>query len=351
MTTATKDYYEILGVKKDVSTDEIKKAYRRLARKYHPDLNPGDKTAEQKFKEINEAYEVLGDPKKRTEYDQFGKIPPFEAFEGFRPFDFGFDFGGTEDIFADLFGRHRYEEAPMRGSDLETSLNISLEEAYKGVTKPITITKEIPCSICNGTGAEASRACSKCRGTGAIQQGRGFFKLTQTCPACRGRGKIITKVCKSCRGSGVTVITETIKVKIPPGADTGSRLKLTGMGGAGIKGGPPGNLYVELTIRPHSTFKRDGDDIYVEVPITIGTAVLGGKISVPTLDGYATMTLPPSTDSGKKFKLKGKGIPNPKTRTNGDEYVTIKIVVPKTVTNRVEEALQEIEKAYSNIKN
>jgi len=348
MPTATKDYYETLGVKKDASTDEIKKAYRRLARKYHPDLNPGDKTAEQKFKEINEAYEVLGDPKKRTEYDQFGKIPPFEAFEGFRPFDFGFDFGGTEDIFADLFGRHRYEEAPMRGSDLKTSLNISLEEAYKGVTKPITITKEIPCSICNATGAEASQACSKCRGTGAIQQGRGFFRLTQTCPACRGRGKIITTVCKSCRGSGVTVITETIKVKIPPGADTGSRLKLTGMGGAGIKGGPPGNLYVELSIRAHSTFKRDGDDIYVEVPITISEAVLGGKISVPTLDGYATMTLPPGTDSGKKFKLKGKGIPNPKTRTNGDEYVTIKIVVPKTVTNRVKEALQEMEKAYKS---
>lgn len=349
MVTATKDYYEVLGVKKDASQDEIKKAYRRLARKYHPDLNPGDKTAEQKFKEINEAYEVLGDSKKRAEYDQFGKIPPFEAFEGFRPFDFGF--GGFEDMFSDLFGMRKSEEMPIRGSDLVTRLDITLEEAYRGATKPITITKEIPCSICNGTGAEASQACSKCRGTGAIQQGRGFFRLTQTCPACRGRGNIITKVCKSCRGSGVTVITETIKIKIPPGADTGSRLKLTGMGGAGIKGGPPGNLYVELTIRPHSTFKRDGDDIYVEVPVTIGEAVLGGKINVPTLDGYATMTLPPGTDSGKKFKLKGKGIPNPKTRTNGDEYVTIKIVVPKTVTNKVKEALQEMEKAYGNIKN
>lgn len=349
MATATKDYYDILGVKKDASQEEIKKAYRRLARKYHPDLNPGNKSAEQKFKEINEAYEVIGDPKKRAEYDQFGRVPPFEGgegFEWFRPFDFGFG----EDMFSDLFGRRYVEEVPLRGPDLVTPVDITLEEAYKGVTKPITITREIPCSACNGTGAEGSQTCPNCKGTGTIRERRGFFGLTQTCPQCKGRGKMITKACRACRSSGRTVITETIKVKVPPGADTGKRLRLSGMGGAGLRGGPPGNLYIEVTVKPHSVFRRDGDDIYVDVPVTIGEAVLGGKIDVPTLDGYATMTLPPGTDSGKRFRLKGKGIPDTKTGLKGDEYVTIKIVVPKKVTARTKEALQEVEKAYGGEK-
>jgi len=346
MVTATKNYYEVLGVKRDASQEEIKRAYRRLARKYHPDLNPADKVAEQKFKEINEAYEVLGDPKKRAEYDQSGKVPPFEwtGFEGFRPYDFGF--GGFEDIFSDLFGRRRGENAPLRGRDIVTNLELSLEEAYKGVTRPVTITREIPCSVCNGTGAETSQICSNCKGTGTTVQGKGIFKLTQPCPVCKGRGKIITRSCRTCRGSGMVSITETVKVKVPAGADTGKRLRLQGMGGAGLRGGPPGDLHIELTVKPHPIFKRDEADIYVEVPVTIGKAVLGGKIDVPTLDGYAAMTLPPSTDSGKKFKLKGKGIPDPKTGLRGDEYVTIKIVVPKTVTGKTREALQEIEKAY-----
>ncbi|MBI4653664.1 MAG: molecular chaperone DnaJ [Nitrospirae bacterium] len=349
MTTATKDYYEMLGVKRDASQDEIKRAFRKLARKYHPDLNLGDKSSEQKFKEINEAYEVLGDPKKRADYDQFGKTP-FEAgargFEGFRPFDFGFDFGGAEDIFANLFGSRRGEEIPLRGADLATSIEISLEEAYKGVSKPITLTREISCSACKGTGAETSQTCSNCKGAGVIQQGKGYFRVSQTCPSCKGAGKIITKACKSCRGSGTVLVTETIKVKIPPGAHTGSRLKLKGMGGAGIKKGHLGNLYIELTVKPHAVFKRDGDDIYVDMSVSIGEAVLGGKIEVPTLDGQVTMTLPPGTDSGKKFKLKGKGIPNTKIGIRGDEYVTIKIVVPKKVTDKMREALKEVEKAY-----
>jgi len=349
MATATKDYYEILGVKKDASQDEIKRAYRRLARKYHPDLNPGDKAAEQKFKEINEAYEVLGDPKKRADYDQFGTIPPFEpgaGFEGFRPF--GFDFGRVfeEDIFSDLFRGFRHEEVPLRGSDLETSLEISIEEAYRGVTKSITVTREVVCKACGGSGAEDFQACANCKGSGSLQQKKGFFRLNQVCPVCKGKGKTVTKICKACRGNGSTVTTETIKVKIPPGADTGSRVKLKGMGGAGVRGGPAGNLYIELTVKPHPVFKRDRDDIYVEVPVTIGEAILGGKISVPTLDGTVTMTLPPGTDSGKKFKLKGKGIPNTRTGVKGDEFVVIKIVVPKTVTEKTKEALQEVEKAY-----
>jgi len=358
MTTTAKDYYEILGVKRDASQEEIKRTFRRLARKYHPDLNPGDKTAEQRFKDINEAYEVLGDPKRRNEYDQFGKTP-FEAgtgFEGFAPFDFGFDFGGgAEDIFSDLFrgftradtARFR-EEVPLRGHDIATSLEITLEEAYKGVTKPITLTREVTCKACAGTGAESSQPCSTCKGTGAIQQKRGFFRLSQPCPSCKGRKKIITKTCKECRGSGSNVITETIKVRIPPGADTGSTVKLKGRGGAGVRGGPSGNLYIELTVKPHPVFKRERDDIYVEVPVTVGEATLGGKIRVPTLDGTVTMSLPPGVDSGRKFKLKGKGIPNTRTGVKGDEFVVIKIVVPKTVTPKTKEAIKEVEKAYKS---
>ncbi len=349
MATTTKDYYEILGVKKGASQDEIKRAYRRLARKYHPDVNPGDKTAEQRFKEINEAYEVLGDPKKRAEYDQFGKTTfgP-EGFEGFRTYDFGFDFGtrGFEDIFSDFLSGFRTMETPLKGADLKTSLDISLEEAYKGVIKPVTLTREAPCAACGGAGAEVSQTCTNCKGLGMIKQGRGFLSITQTCPSCKGRGSIAKKRCRQCNGSGVVLKTETLKVKIPPGADTGSRLKLKGKGGAGVKGGPAGDLYIEINVRPHPVFRRDGDNVYVEVPITIGEAVLGGKVKVPTLDGTVTMTLPPGTDSGKKFRLKGKGFPNTKTGVRGDEVVVVKIVVPKKMTEKTKEALQEVEKAY-----
>jgi molecular chaperone DnaJ len=348
MAPATRDFYETLGVKKNASTDEIKKAYRKLARKHHPDLNPGDKSAEKRFKEINEAYEVLSDSKKRTEYDQFGtaSFDGAQGFEGFGAGGFGPGGADTADIFSDLFGSFRHEETSLRGSDLATQLDISLEEAYKGVTKPITLTREVPCKTCSGTGAEASNTCSSCKGSGSIKQSRGIFRLSQPCPTCRGRGRVITRSCKTCRGNGSTVATETIKVKIPPGANTGSRVKLKGMGGGGAKGAPTGDLYIELTVSPHPMFKRDGNHIYVEVPITIIEAVLGGKIKVPTLDGPVTMTLPPGTDSGKKFRLKGKGIPNKKTGINGDEFALIKIVVPKNVSKKAKEALEEIEKEY-----
>jgi len=351
MATTARDYYEILGIKKDASQDEIKKAFRRLARKHHPDLNPGDKAAEQKFKEMNEAYGVLSDQKKRAEYDQFGKtsFEPGAGFEGFQTH--GFDFGGSGDIFSDLFGgfgdgARFHEEAPLKGHDIEARLDISLEEAYKGVTKPITLTREVPCKSCGGAGAETSKSCSSCRGTGSIQQKRGFFNLNQPCPSCKGSGRIITKVCSACRGNGSTVSNESIKVKIPPGAYTGSRVRLKGIGGAGTKGGPAGNLYIELAVRPHPVFKREGNDIYVEVPVTVGEAILGGKIRVPTLDGNVTMTLPAGTDSGRKFKLKGKGVPAMKTGVKGDEFAVIKIVVPKTTSVKTKEALKEVEKAY-----
>lgn len=350
MPTTTQDYYETLGVKRDAAADEIKKAYRRLARKYHPDLNPGDSTAEKKFKELNEAYEVLSDKKKRSEYDQFGKAT-FEGgqgFEGFSSQDFGYGAGGAEDIFSNLFHNFRQEEVPHRGADLVTSFAISLEEAYKGVTKPITLTREISCKRCGGSGAETSHTCSQCKGSGSVRQSRGVFSLSQPCPSCRGRGKVVSKACPVCRGGGSTSVNETIKVKIPPGADTGSRVKLRGMGSPGVMGGPAGDLYIELEVRAHPTFKRDGNNIYVDVPVTIIEATLGGKIRVPTLDGTVTMTLPPGTDSGKKFKLKGKGIPHRKSGVRGDEFAVINIVVPKKVSNKTKEALEEIARAYSN---
>jgi len=347
MATGTKDYYELLGVKKDASQQELKKAYRKLARKYHPDVNPDDKSSEQKFKEINEAYEILGDAKKREQYDQFGKagFEGVHGFDGFAAQGFGGG-GGTEDVFSDFFGGFQQRERPAAGADLITALNISLEEAYKGVTKPISLRREVTCTQCGGSGAEDSQICSTCKGSGAVRQGRGFFNISQTCPSCGGRGKIITKACKACGGNGSIMADESLNVKIPPGADTGTRLKISGKGGAGAMSGRPGNLYINLTVSEHPDFKRVADDIYVDVPVTVGEAVLGGKVKVRTLDGAVSMTLPAGTDSGRKFKLKGKGIPNKKTGIKGDEFAVIKIVVPKDITKSTREALSEIEKAY-----
>jgi len=345
----TDDFYERLGIKKGASEDEIKKTYRRLARKYHPDLNPGDNAAEKKFKEINEAYEVLSDPKKRAEYDEYGRVASegVHGFEGFNARDFG-GFGGTEDIFADLFGGGGFEQRqrPSRGSDLSTHLDISLEEACTGVTRSISLRREVSCKSCGGTGAESYQTCPYCKGAGSIKQSRGFFNLGQPCPQCRGTGKSVTKTCSACSGSGSALTTSTLKVKIPAGADTGNKIKLKGMGGAGAKGGPPGNLYIELTVRNHPLFTREGNNLFVDVPVNISEAVLGGKIKVPTIDGSVTMTLPPGTDSGKKFRLKGKGVPDRKGGIKGDEFAVIKIVVPKNVNDKTKEALEEIGKAY-----
>ena len=348
MAQATKDYYEILGVSRSASQDEIKKAFRRLARKYHPDLNPGDKVAEQKFKELNEAYEILSDPKKRAEYDQFGRSPSEGGprFEGFRTHDFGdvFDFG-FGDIFSDVLGRRARPEV-SRGPDMVTVLELSLEEVFSGVTKTITFNRERACKVCNGSGAESSETCNVCKGTGSISTSKGFFRMSQFCQACGGTGRKVKKVCPSCGGRGKTIQPETVKTKVPSGVDTGSRVRLRGLGGAGEGGGPSGDLHIEITVKPHRLFKRKGDDLYLNLPVTFGEASLGARVEVPTIDGMAVMTLPPGTQSGQRFKLSGKGFQSPKTGLSGNQYVDIKIVVPKNVTNKAKEAIKEIESLY-----
>jgi molecular chaperone DnaJ len=347
MATAVKDYYKALGVSKDASQDDIKKSFRKLARKYHPDLNPGNKGSEEKFKEINEAYAVLSDPEKRAQYDKGGTT--FEGFEGFRDgagFDFreGFDFG---DLFGDLFGTRRRAEAHYgRGEDIAMAVQLTLKEAFTGVTRPVTITHTVRCDSCGGSGAETYQTCQKCKGTGSAQTSRGFFKVAQTCNECGGTGRKVTAACRKCGGQGRMVVTETINVKIPAGADNGSVVRLTGKGNAGAGGGPPGNLLMEISIQPHPVFKRKGDDIHVEVPVTFGEAALGARVEVPTLDGVTMMKVPPGTQGGKRFKLSGKGFVSPKSGHRGDEYVEIKIAVPKDIPEKAKEAIRTIEALY-----
>jgi molecular chaperone DnaJ len=346
-----KDYYAILGVSKSATQDDLKKVYRKLARKYHPDLNPSDKSSEQKFKEINEAYSVLSDEKKRTEYDQFGKSP-YEGSgqwdEGARPdFSKGFEFGGFNDIFSDYLGSGaRHATFHGHGEDMLMAIELSLEEAFTGVTRTINLTREVPCNSCKGTGAENYQICDKCRGTGRIQSSRGFFKMAQGCPACGGTGRKVTSVCKTCRGKGNRMQTDSIKVKIPAGADTGSIVKLKGMGGAGEGGGAAGDLRIEVTVRPHHFFTRKENDLYINVPATFGEAALGAKIEVPTIDGSTMMTIPSGTQGGQKFKLSGKGFPSKKTGARGNQYIVVNIAVPKEINAKSKDAIKDIETLY-----
>ncbi|HDO21891.1 MAG TPA: molecular chaperone DnaJ [Nitrospirae bacterium] len=347
-----KDYYEILGVSKNASQDEIKKVYRKLARKYHPDLNPGDKKAEKKFKSLSEAYAVLGDPRKRKEYDELGKTP-FEAggFEGFQGFGRGgFEAGGYTDIFSDIFGngadlggRHM----SMRGADVVSDMTLTMEDAFNGVTRSVTMNREVSCPSCNGTGAESIQKCRRCNGTGKVKTSKGFFNLSQQCPSCGGSGQSVSKVCTGCGGRGTVFKRETIKVKIPVGVDTGSRVRVKGKGAPGQNGGPPGDLFFRIKVLPHKLFRRDGNNILVKVPITLPEAALGSKIKVPTIEGESYMTIPPGTSGGKKFRLKGKGMPSPKTGKRGDHYVEVYIVIPQKLNDEAKKLIEKLGKLYT----
>jgi molecular chaperone DnaJ len=354
---AKRDYYEVLGLKRGASGQEIKRAYRKLARKYHPDVNPGDKTAEGKFKDLTEAYEVLSDAEKRRQYDQFGHDGPArasggsQAGAGFEGFDFSRanfgsgGFGDLGDVLSDLFGGriHPQTEGPGKGEDLHYSLDINFKDAVRGVSTEITLQKHAPCDVCHGTGTRPGsplEPCPDCGGSGR-RGTRGFRRQAEPCPRCHGNGKISREACVACGGRGVTFGTERIAVKIPPGVDTGSRIRLQGKGEPGRSGGPAGDLYIITRVRPDPVLERKGDNLHLEIPITITEAALGARIEVPTVDGLTTMRIPPETSSGQVFRLRGKGVPHLKDGGQGDQFVTVKVVVPKNLDTRSQELLRE----------
>jgi len=357
-----RDYYEVLGVGRNADNDELKKAYRKLAMKHHPDKNPGDKTAEEKFKEVSEAYEVLSDPNKRRMYDQFGHAavtgaaagagagPGFGGFGTVDPFEiFERAFGG-ESIFESILGggfgarTRRRATGAMRGSDLRYDLGITFEEAAFGTKKQIVVPRLDECKECKGSGAAAGStrsACPQCGGSGQVRMSQGFFSISRTCDRCHGTGSIVTNPCKQCRGEGRIHGRKTINVTIPAGVEMGSQLKIAGEGEAGTRGGPPGNLYIFLNVEPHPIFDRHGDDLLCEVPITISLAALGGTIEVPTLNGKARLKVPPGTQSGKIFRLRGKGIQNLHGYGRGDQHVRVVVETPQKLTRKQAELLEK----------
>ena len=356
MAEQKRDYYEVLGVSKGVSDDDLKKAYRKLAKQHHPDLNPGDKEAEQKFKEVNEAYEVLSDKDKRSRYDQFGHAgvdPNFNPGGGFGGFGgFGGDFGDIDlgDIFGSFFGggtRQQNRNAPRKGDSLRASLTITFEEAAFGCEKEINLTRSETCEDCKGTGAApgtTAEVCSQCHGSGQVRVQRGaggmFFTSTVACDKCNGTGKIIHTPCSSCRGSGSVRRQRKLTVKIPAGIDNGQAVSLRGQGGAGVNGGPAGDLIVSVNVRPHPKFRRDGTTVLLEQPVSFLQATLGAELTIDTIDGPVKYTLPEGTQTGTTFRLRGKGVPMVNGRGRGDQYVTIRVTVPANLTEEQREALR-----------
>ncbi len=348
---AKQDYYETLGVSKGASAEEIKRAFRKLAMKYHPDRNSGDKTSEQKFKNINEAYDVLKDEQKRAAYDRYGHA----AFEqgGVRgASDFGFA-GGFADIFDEMFGEFvggaRRREGSNRGSDLRYNLEITLEDAFRGKQTTIRVSTLVNCEHCHGTGAEpGSRpvSCPTCHGRGRVRATQGFFTIERTCPSCQGAGRVIERPCRPCGGQGRVRREKTLSVNIPPGVEDGTRIRLAGEGEVGLRGGSPGDLYLFIGVAPHRLFQREGANIHCRVPLPMTTAALGGVIEVPTVDGgRARITVPAGTQSGHQFRLKGKGMPVLRSAARGDMYIQAIIETPVNLTKRQQELLREFEKA------
>ena len=354
---AKRDFYEVLGVPKNASDDEIKKAYRKLAMKYHPDRNQGDaaKGAEEKFKEAKEAYEMLSDPQKKAAYDQYGHAgvdpnmrgpggPGAEGFAGF-----GEAFG---DIFGDIFGGARRGgggRQVYRGADLSYAMEITLEEAASGKETQIRIPSWDDCETCKGTGAKPGtsvKTCSTCHGQGVVQMRQGFFSVQQTCPHCHGSGKIIPEPCTACSGQGKIKKQKTLEIKIPAGIDDGQRIRSSGNGEPGQNGGPSGDLYIEIRLRKHDIFEREGDDLHCQVPVSMTTAALGGEIDVPTLQGKATIDLPEGTQSGKTFRLRGKGVKGVRSSYPGDLYCHVAVETPVKLTEHQRKLLKELDESF-----
>ncbi len=352
---AKRDYYEILGVQRTATDAELKAAFRKLAMQHHPDRNPGDKDCEHRFKELNEAYDVLKDGDKRAAYDRFGHAA-FEHGAGGGAHGFGADFASTfADIFDDLFGmggrRGGRASGRERGADLRYNMEISLEEAFTGKTAQVRIPTSVTCEACSGTGAKAGtrpRACATCGGQGRLRHAQGFFTLERTCHACHGRGQVIEDPCPSCSGSGRVTRERTLSVSIPAGVEDGTRIRLAGEGEAGVRGGPPGDLYIFLSLESHQFFQRDGADLHCRVPVSMVTAALGGSFDVPTIDGAKTkVKVPEGTQSGRRFRLQGKGMPVLRAKQVGDMYVQVVVETPQNLTKRQKELLAEFEKMSS----
>lgn len=351
---AKQDYYKILGVNRDADEKTIKKAYKRLAMKHHPDRNQGDKESEAKFKEIKEAYEILTDAEKKAAYDQYGHA----AFEQGGMGGGGFGGGGADfndvfgDMFGDIFGGGRRQQRASRGSDLQYNMSLTLEEAVRGVTKEIRIPSLVECDVCHGSGAkEGSKpvSCGTCHGTGQIQVRQGFFAVQQTCPHCHGRGQIIKDPCNKCHGDGRVEKTKTLSVKIPAGVDTGDRVRLSGEGEAGEHGAVAGDLYVQVQVKQHAIFERDGNNLYCEVPINFALAALGGEIEVPTLDGRVNLKIPSETQTGKLFRMRSKGVKSIRSNSKGDLLCRVVVETPVKLSDKQKQLLRDLEASFGSV--